>query len=262
MCCQEQKVRLRIRLDPLEPLNSLLTEESSRPRHFRRNIRKYKFALTMASMEAKADMRFSHGPITGGPHQCCVFGNVYHGLGPLTPGEGYTPTFAQVYLLEMEDQHRVGKGSALALYLRSDILQELGAILMTQKACAQVFQPAASLDCPDVTSLLRCGSNVDPPTCNVPRVSEVTAFIYEFLCCNPSLAITGHMRPGGPTRPTAGSIFFERNLRTKIISSNEEDFFSTVRTPLGWPFCCKHCDKMLNTGILKGLVLWIQPATT
>ena len=27
-----------------------------------------------------------------------------------------------------------------------------------------------------------------------------------------------------PMRPTAGGIFFERNLRTKIISSNEENF--------------------------------------
>ena len=27
-----------------------------------------------------------------------------------------------------------------------------------------------------------------------------------------------------PMRPTAGGIFFERNLRTKIISSNEERF--------------------------------------
>ena len=28
----------------------------------------------------------------------------------------------------------------------------------------------------------------------------------------------------GPMRPTAGGIFFERNLRTKYISSNEEKF--------------------------------------
>ena len=27
-----------------------------------------------------------------------------------------------------------------------------------------------------------------------------------------------------PMRPTTGGIFFERNLRTKIISSNEEKF--------------------------------------
>ena len=52
--------------DPLEPLNSLLTEESSHPRHFRQNIRKYNAAnTTVASMEANADMRFSHGPLAG-----------------------------------------------------------------------------------------------------------------------------------------------------------------------------------------------------
>ena len=77
----------------------------------------YNSALTMVSMEGKVVMRFGHGPMASGPHQFRVSRGVCHHIGPLTPGEGYNSTFAQVYLLETQDQHRGWNGFALAVFL-------------------------------------------------------------------------------------------------------------------------------------------------
>ena len=104
ICCRGGQVKLPILLDPPEPLKTLLTEQTGQGRHFRQNIRKYNSAFTMASLEANIDMRFKKGPMAGGPHQFRVSGNVYHRMGPLTPRENRPPRFAQVYILETEDQ--------------------------------------------------------------------------------------------------------------------------------------------------------------
>ena len=138
ICCRGRQVKLPILLDPPEPLKTLLTEQTRQGRHFRQNIRKYNSAFTMASLEANIDMRFTKGPMAGGPHQFRVSGNVYHRMGPLTPGENQPPRFAQVYILETEDQLKAWQGLPLSLELREDLLRQLGAMLNTHNAYVQV----------------------------------------------------------------------------------------------------------------------------
>ena len=202
ICCRGGQVKLPILLDPPEPLKTLLTEQTRQGRHFRQNIRKYNSAFTMASLEANIDMRFTKGPMAGGPHQFRVSGNVYHRMGPLTPGENQPPRFAQVYILETEDQLKAWQGLPLSSELREDLLRQLGAMLNTHNAYVQVFQHAAKLEVPNVTILLRCNANVDPRTYNVPRVSDIAAFIPDGSHVAAPRSIAVRMHGGGVKRIT------------------------------------------------------------
>ena len=202
ICCRGGQVKLPILLDPPEPLKTLLTEQTGQGRHFRQNIRKYNSAFTMASLEANINMRFTKGPMAGGPHQFRVSGNVYHRMGPLTPGENQPPRFAQVYILETEDQLKAWQGLPLSSELREDLLRQLGAMLNTHNAYVQVFQHAAELEVPNVTILLRCNANVDPRTYNVPRVSDIAAFIPDGTHVAAPRSIAVRMHGGGVKRIT------------------------------------------------------------
>ena len=202
ICCRGGQVKLPILLDPPEPLKTLLTEQTGQGRHFRQNIRKYNSAFTMAFLEANIHMRFTKGPMAGGPHQFRVSGNVYHRMGPLTPGENQPPRFAQVYILETEDQLKAWQGLPLSSELREDLLRQLGAMLNTHNAYVQVFQHAAELEVPNVTILLRCNANVDPRTYNVPRVSDIAAFIPDGTHVAAPHSIAVRMHGGGVKRIT------------------------------------------------------------
>ena len=195
-------MQLPILLDPPEPLKSLLSDETAEARHFRKNIRKYNSALAMASMEANVDLRFASGPMAGGPHQFRISGRVYHRLGPLIPKNNEKARFAQVYIMETEDQLRVWHGLAFAQSLRDPWLIGLGNMLKEHNAYAKVFRQAASLHDPDVTIMRRCASNVDPRTYNVPRVSEVAAFIPAGTNINAPRQILVHLQTGGVKRIT------------------------------------------------------------
>ena len=202
ICCGGGQVKLPILLDPPEPLKTLLTEQTGQGRHFRQNIRKYNSAFTMASLEANIDMRFTKGPIPGGPHQFRVSGNLYHRMGPLTPGEDQPPRFARVYILETEDQLKAWQGLPLSSELREDLLRQLGAMLNTHNAYVQVFQHAAELEFPNVTILLRCNANVDARTYNVPRVTDIAALIPDGSHVAAPRSIAVRMHVGGVKRIT------------------------------------------------------------
>ena len=195
-------MKLPILPDPPEPLKTLLTEQTGQGRHLEQNIRKYNSAFTMASLEANMNVRFTKGPMAGGPHQFRVSGNVYHRMGPLTPRENQPPRFAQVYNLETEDQLKAWQGLPLSSELREDLLRQLGAMLNTHNACVQVLQHAAELEVPYVTILLRCTANVDPRTYNVPRVSNIAAFIPDGTHVAAPRSIAVRMHGGGVKRIT------------------------------------------------------------
>ena len=195
-------MQLPILLDPPEPLKSLLSDETAEARHFRKNIGKYNSALTMASMGANVDLGFASGPMAGGPHQFRISGTVYHRMGPLIPNNNEKARFAQVYIMETEDQLRTWHGLAFAQSLREPLLISLGNMLKEHNAYAKVFRQAASLHDPDVTIMLHCESNVDPRTYNVPRVSEVAAFIPGGTNVNAPRQILVHLRTGGVKRIT------------------------------------------------------------
>ena len=138
-------MQLPILLDPPEPLRSLFSAETAEARQFRKNICKYNSALTMASMEANVDLRFASGPMAGGPHQFPISGTVYHRMGPLIPKNNEKARFAQVYIMETEDQLRTSHGLAFAQSLREPWLIGLGNRLKEHNAYAKVFPQAASL---------------------------------------------------------------------------------------------------------------------
>ena len=98
-------------------------------------------------------------------------------MGPLISKNNEKARFAQIYIMETEDQLRTSHGLTFAQSLREPLLIGLGNMLKEHHAYAKVFRQAASLHDPDVTIMLRCASNVDPRTYNVPRVSQVAAFI-------------------------------------------------------------------------------------
>ena len=98
-------------------------------------------------------------------------------MGPLIPKNNEKARFAQVYVMETEDQLRAWHGLAFAQSLREPLLIGLGNMLQEHNAYAKIFRQAAPLHNPDVTIMLRCASNVDPRTYNVFRVSQVAAFI-------------------------------------------------------------------------------------
>ena len=61
---------------------------------------------------------------------------------------------------------------------------------------------AAKLEVPNVTILLRCNANVDPRTYNVPRVSDIAAFIPDRSHVAAPRSIAVRMHGGGVKRIT------------------------------------------------------------
>ena len=149
----------------------------------------------MASMEANVDLRFATGPMAGGPHQFRIPGTVYHCMGPLIPKNNENARFAQVYIMETEDQLRAWHGLAFAQSLPEPLLIGLGNMLKEHNAYAKVFRQAASLHDPDVTIMLRCASNLDP---------SLRAHLYQVPFNYPSETVvqpssTAHFHYGFPT---------------------------------------------------------------
>ena len=195
-------MQLPILLDLPEPLKLLLSDETAEARHFQKNIGRNNSALTMASMEANVDLRVASGPMAGGPHQFRIFGTIYRRMGPLVPKNNEKTRFAQVYVAETEDQLRAWHGLAFAQSLREPLLIGLGNMSKEHNAYAKAFRQAAPLHDPDVIIMLRCASNVDPRTYNVPWISEVAAFIPAGTNVNAPRQIFVHLQTGGVMRIT------------------------------------------------------------
>jgi hypothetical protein len=88
------------RLQPLpQPLAALFCGTHPKSRHFFSNIRAYNSALQLASCYANVDRT-----LTGGIQQFRISGGMYHQLGPLQPTPGRQPQFAQLYILDQEEQ--------------------------------------------------------------------------------------------------------------------------------------------------------------
>ncbi|CDF33944.1 ATP dependant DNA helicase PIF1 [Chondrus crispus] len=95
-CCGKVKLSLPLLLDPLALLRSLLIDDTPRSRRFRKNIRAYNAALSMASVVAIWVNR-GPGPSNFNPTMTTQ-GEMYHYMGPMMPSEGRAPSYASVYI--------------------------------------------------------------------------------------------------------------------------------------------------------------------
>ena len=94
MCCQATKVRLDPVPAPPPLLRHLWTSGDQLERIFREHARGLNTAISLASMMTR-DVR----PVNGGYAPSVVIqGRLYNHLGPLQAGNGYQPSFAQLYV--------------------------------------------------------------------------------------------------------------------------------------------------------------------
>ncbi|CDF36188.1 ATP dependant DNA helicase PIF1 [Chondrus crispus] len=95
-CCEKGKLSLPLLTDPPALLRSLLIDDTQRSRRFRKNIRAYNAALSMASVVAKWVNR---GPGSSNFNPTMTMqGEMYHYMGPMMPSEGRVPSYASVYI--------------------------------------------------------------------------------------------------------------------------------------------------------------------
>ena len=172
MCCSEGRVRLPLLDAPPEPLRGLLLGTSTNAKKFRQHLRQYNSALTLCSMWVKVD-----DTLTRGVSQFRISGAVYHRLGSPLPAVGQPPQFAQVYIFDADEQAAVGRRLPLAQSLDHSLLRQLADMLMQENPYVQIVRRAATLDAPDLQLVLRCGATNDRRRYNLPRASEVAAFV-------------------------------------------------------------------------------------
>ncbi|CDF39624.1 Helicase-like protein [Chondrus crispus] len=123
-CCGKGKLSLPLLTDPPALLRSLLIDDTPRARGFRKNIRAYTSALSMASVVAKWVNR---GPGTSNFNPTMTMqGEMYHYMGPMMPSEGRAPSFASVYIHDTDygTQTRTRLGGA-STRLEDTLLMQL-----------------------------------------------------------------------------------------------------------------------------------------
>ncbi|CDF38585.1 ATP dependant DNA helicase [Chondrus crispus] len=123
-CCGKGKLSLPLLTDPPALLRSLLIDDTPRACRFRKNIRAYNSALSMASVVAKWVNR---GPGTSNFNPTMTMqGEMYHYMGPMMPSEGRAPSFASVYIHDTDygTQTRTRLGGA-STRLEDTLLMQL-----------------------------------------------------------------------------------------------------------------------------------------
>ena len=95
------KVHLPVYKDPPPTLHHLLTSTEPASSKFRENIWKYNRDLAFTFLGVNED----HGVNKGrGPPIFRISGELRHRSGALTPAEGKTPSYAQIYVLDSPGQ--------------------------------------------------------------------------------------------------------------------------------------------------------------
>ena len=97
-CCSDGTVRLDKIRDPPEPLFSLLNGTHQKSSHFKTHLREYNCAFQMASSTAQV------ADAPPGISAVIMSGRLYHRIGPLFPQSGIRETYAQLFLLDSNDQ--------------------------------------------------------------------------------------------------------------------------------------------------------------
>lgn len=166
-----------------EPLESFLVSPTpnSRVQAFRKNIRAYGSALQMASSRL-------HLPQVQGISMIVIRGAVHHLLGPLQPGPGEAPKFAQLYIIDDPEQQVQARMQALGGRpdgerpdggLDRDLLRELQQMLQHHNVYVHEFKNFMH-DIPTIPEFelfIRVDGSVDRRRYNAPTANEVAGFM-------------------------------------------------------------------------------------
>ena len=98
ICCANGKVDVPLLGPPPEPLQALLTTNTSQAKEFRKKIRTYNSCFVMTSFQAHTLVEPGYMPTFK------VQGQIYHNIGPLTPAAEQRPEFVQVYFIDDRGQ--------------------------------------------------------------------------------------------------------------------------------------------------------------
>lgn len=82
-------------------MQELLTSDSDKAKHFRRNIRSYNSMFAFTSMGVEIDLSLNNG---SSPPIFRLHGQNYPLIGSLLPTGNATPKFAQLYIYDTENE--------------------------------------------------------------------------------------------------------------------------------------------------------------
>lgn len=98
MCCSKGKIQIPPIDEPVDPLKSLLLNDSVESRHFLNNVRRYNSCFQMTSFGTDRKVVSSNFSPT-----FTVQGQVYHTIGSLLPEKNQKPKYLQIYFMGQEE---------------------------------------------------------------------------------------------------------------------------------------------------------------
>ena len=175
-CCNQGKVCIPRLLDPPQALWNLFTSNDAQCKEFREHIRQYNMALAFTSLGVKEDA----GVNARGGWVFRILGQLCHLSGALTPGEGSSPQYAQLYIYDPQQalQQRMHRNSNL----REDTMYLLQTLLSRHHRYAPIYKHAYEVLCEhenttDITVRLRMMPGQDRRRYNLPVANEVAVIL-------------------------------------------------------------------------------------
>ena len=182
-CCEDGKVQLQKIPDPPQELKDLYLDTTSiLGIYFHQNLRRLNCALALAWFDAR-EVRLP------GLSQFKINGMVHNKIGSICPMDGKQHSFAQIYILDNEDQlqrrlqlnNLTGDNGEYTSQAKQ-ILTKLQKILMKHNTLVHTirnaFEQSQSQPIPDLSIVLQEDvPNAATRTYNAPTVSEIAAII-------------------------------------------------------------------------------------
>ena len=179
-CCFSGKVHLPRLHDPPPELLELLRGQDPISKDFRNNIRNYNNALAMTSLGCQQDHSINR---TGqGPYVFKVQGSMYHYTGPLIPGQGRAPNYAQLYIYDPQEALDYRMGHSANAGLQRHIMQILQDMLHRHHPAVQLYKQAFEMTRnlpPDQNCriALRFTNEQDRRCYNLPTATELAVIL-------------------------------------------------------------------------------------
>ena len=184
LCCGNGKLKLNHIPEPPGELKKLFSDNDSEiGKYFHKNLRKINCSLAMAWLECDV-VRFKSGP-----QPFKIHGQVHHKISSLTPTNGKPHAFAQIYILDSEDQLKTrlklpgitgqnGRYTSQATM----VLKKLQKILSKHHPMVQqitnAFQQAQQNPMKELSIILQKDvKHVPNRKYNTPTVAEVAAIV-------------------------------------------------------------------------------------
>ena len=167
-CCSEGTVRLDDIKEPPEPLLSLLKGTHHQSNHFKTHHREYNCAFQMASSTAK----LKEAP--PGISSVIMGGRLYHRIGPLFAQYGEKATYAQMFLLDSNDQPTARNN--IFMNLDNNLLLELTDMMQDNNHYVHEFEIQTKRNTANATITIPTYWGKDKTYC-APTAPEIAAAI-------------------------------------------------------------------------------------